>query len=140
MLALTRSCSLPTSWPATDAVPEPGTSSPHSMRIVVVLPEPLGPRMPKTSPGKIRNETSSTAWTVPNRLASPSSLTTASCRADSGTRWIAPVSGSVGMGSPRRLDARVRRQAGLEGAAARLEHDLDAEHQVGALLLGERGA
>src|SRR5438093_1315421 len=40
------------------------------MRMVVVLPEPFGPRMPKISPGRISNETPATAVSAPKRLVS----------------------------------------------------------------------
>src|ERR1019366_834585 len=39
-----------TSYPATCARPDVGLSRPQSMRIVVDLPAPFGPRKPKTSP------------------------------------------------------------------------------------------
>jgi cytochrome c oxidase assembly factor CtaG len=42
-----------------------------SVRTVVVLPAPLGPRKPKTSPCPKSNETSSNATRSPNRLPSP---------------------------------------------------------------------
>ena len=35
-----------TSWPSTTPRPESGLSSPHIMRIEVVLPLPFGPRKP----------------------------------------------------------------------------------------------
>ena len=38
------------------------------MRIVVVLPAPLGPRKPNTSPARTSNDTSATASRLPNRL------------------------------------------------------------------------
>jgi len=41
------------------------------MRIVVVLPAPLGPRKPKTSPRPTLKSTASTARRSPNRLVSP---------------------------------------------------------------------
>ena len=47
------------------------------MRIAVVLPEPLGPRMPKISPARISNDTPSTAVVAPKRLVSPCTSTTA---------------------------------------------------------------
>src|SRR4051812_35520982 len=50
------------------AVPEVGRTRPSSMRRVVVLPAPLGPRKPVTRPGATSNERSSTARTVPNDL------------------------------------------------------------------------
>ena len=42
-----------------------GLASVQSMLIVVVLPAPLGPRKPKTSPGATVNETPRTASTSP---------------------------------------------------------------------------
>ena len=53
------------SWPAITAVPFVGGRKPVSMRIVVVLPAPFGPRKPTTSPFPTENETSSTASTSP---------------------------------------------------------------------------
>ena len=41
------------------------------MRIVVDLPDPLGPRKPVTVPGRTSKDRSSTATTLPNRLESP---------------------------------------------------------------------
>lgn len=41
------------------------------MRIVVVLPAPLGPRKPVTTPGSTAKLTESTAVTSPNRLVRP---------------------------------------------------------------------
>src|SRR5437588_5883951 len=68
MLRRTSSRSRTTSWPATVAEPEVGLTSVHSMLIVVVLPAPLGPRKPNTSPGATSNSTPRTAWMSPNRL------------------------------------------------------------------------
>src|SRR5579872_4381054 len=65
MRSFTDSGSAATSYPSTDAVPEDGASTPHNMRIVVDLPEPLGPRKPHISPARISNETASTATNVP---------------------------------------------------------------------------
>ena len=42
-----------------------GCSSPSSVRIVVVLPAPLGPRNPKTSPASTANDTSSIPRALP---------------------------------------------------------------------------
>ncbi len=49
-------------------VPELGVSRPHSMRMVVVLPAPLLPSRPKTSPGATSKLTSSTDVKAPKRL------------------------------------------------------------------------
>ena len=48
---------------------------PVSMRMVVDLPAPFGPRKPSTSPRATVKLTSSTACTGPNRLARRSSRT-----------------------------------------------------------------
>src|SRR2546421_753822 len=47
------------------ASPDVGCTSPRSMPIVVVLPEPLGPRKPKTPPRGTRSVRWSTATTSP---------------------------------------------------------------------------
>jgi hypothetical protein len=59
--------------PAEDrAWPLSGSERPTSMRMVVVLPAPLGPRKPVTVPGSQRNETSETTVRPPSCLVSPS--------------------------------------------------------------------
>src|SRR4051812_5375009 len=50
------------------AVPDVGWSSPTIIRIVVVLPAPLGPRNPVTTPGSIEQVRSSTARLLPKPL------------------------------------------------------------------------
>src|SRR5579885_31898 len=57
-----------TSKPLTEALPEVGRSSPQSIRIVVDLPAPLGPRKPKISPLATCSETWSTATNSPKVL------------------------------------------------------------------------
>src|SRR5579871_419885 len=52
-------------------LPSSGRSSPQSMRMVVVLPEPFGPRKPQTSPSGTAMSTWSTATLAPKRLVSP---------------------------------------------------------------------
>ena len=52
------------SAPATSAVPEVGGSSVVSIRSVVVLPAPLGPRKATSSPGSMSMSTPLTASTV----------------------------------------------------------------------------
>ena len=54
------------------AVPLVGRSSVQSMPMVVVLPAPLGPRKPKTSPAATRKLTPATAWRAPKRRPSSS--------------------------------------------------------------------
>ena len=64
----TSSRSRTTSWPATRALPEVGRASVQSMLIVVVLPAPLGPRKPKTSPAATSKLTPRTASISPKDL------------------------------------------------------------------------
>src|SRR5262245_58634102 len=71
MRVLTRSGSARTSTPPTIAVPEVGSSSPQSMRIVVDFPAPLLPRKPKISPRRTSKLTLSTATNCPNRRERP---------------------------------------------------------------------
>ena len=53
------------SWPRTRAEPESGRSSVASIRIVVVLPAPLGPSIPYTAPFRTDRSTPSTALVSP---------------------------------------------------------------------------
>src|SRR5208283_5837243 len=57
-----------TSKPATNAWPSLGGSSVVSIRTTVVLPAPLGPSRPKTSPRRTSKLTLSTAVKAPKRL------------------------------------------------------------------------
>src|SRR5262249_6942834 len=58
--------------PATLARPESGCVSVVSVRTVVDLPAPFGPRSPNTSPSRTANDTPSSAWTSLYRLRSSS--------------------------------------------------------------------
>jgi hypothetical protein len=58
----------PSGMPATDADPDVGVISVPSIRTVVVLPAPFGPRNPNTSPLPTLNDTSSTALLPPKTL------------------------------------------------------------------------
>ena len=60
-----------TGRPARLSCPACGSESPQIIRIVVVLPAPLGPRNPVTVPGSQRNETSETTVRPPSRFVSP---------------------------------------------------------------------
>src|SRR5438270_10868357 len=62
----TASGSALTSMPSTQARPLVSGRMPLSILMTVVLPLPLGPRKPKTSPGSTRKLTPSTAVTSPN--------------------------------------------------------------------------
>ena len=61
--ARARTGSTATSMPPTSAAPPLGRTLVVSMPTVVVLPAPLGPSRPKTSPRLISNEIPSTALT-----------------------------------------------------------------------------
>ena len=52
-----------------------GLASPSSIRSVVVLPAPFGPRKPVIVPGASANESESTASTEPNRFVNESATT-----------------------------------------------------------------
>jgi hypothetical protein len=62
--------------PSTVAVPEVGRARPRTIRKVVVLPAPLGPRKPVTRPGWTSKLRPSTARRVPKALVSPRALIT----------------------------------------------------------------
>src|SRR5215468_2027874 len=111
MRDFTASGSWTTSIPATEAVPEVGLRSPQRIRMVVVLPEPFGPRIPKISPCRMSKETSSTAVILPKRRVTASTRTT---------------------GSGAGEDAGIGGKAGLEPALRGVERHLDSEHDVGA--------
>jgi len=57
--------------PATCIVPESASQAPLSTFISVLLPAPFSPISAITRPAVISNETSSSAWVAPNRLAMP---------------------------------------------------------------------
>ena len=57
-----------TDSPSISAAPRSGAIRVVSMRSVVVLPAPLGPSRPVTTPSAAEKETSSTAVTLPKRL------------------------------------------------------------------------
>src|ERR1035438_5085381 len=69
MLALIFSGSVRTSNPATVPVPPVGDRIPVSMRIVVDLPAPFGPRKPKISPFCTSKLTRFTAVKLPKRFS-----------------------------------------------------------------------
>src|SRR6266567_305947 len=60
--------------PPTVTLPAVGGIKPVSIRMVVDLPAPLGPRNPSTSPRSTENETPSTARFVPKNFAKFSTL------------------------------------------------------------------
>jgi len=60
-----------TSSPSTRALPESGRIVPHSILMVVVLPDPLGPRNPKIWPRSTVTSMPSTAVKVPKVFRRP---------------------------------------------------------------------
>src|SRR5882724_428011 len=67
MFSLMRSAWVVMSKPTTVPRPPEGSRMPHSMRMVVDLPAPFGPRTPKISPLFTESDTSRTATSEPNR-------------------------------------------------------------------------
>src|SRR6058998_3462974 len=59
-----------TSTPSTSIAPAVGRMRPISMRMVVLLPEPLAPRKAKIEPAATSIESASTAVKAPKRLVS----------------------------------------------------------------------
>src|SRR6185436_18432793 len=91
------------SIPSTRAVPPVGSDSPNSIRMVVVLPAPLGPSKPKTSPCWTVRSSASTAVKSPYCLVRP-------------RVWMATV-------SPDRLGAVCSATAASGSATAILSED-----------------
>src|SRR5205807_5509356 len=67
-----------TRWPSSRASPASANTKPTNTRSVVVLPAPLGPSRPHTSPWATEKSRLSTASTSPKRLVSPETEMTAS--------------------------------------------------------------
>src|SRR3954453_14909965 len=83
----TSSRSVVTAWPPTRALPDVGLTSVQSMLMVVLLPAPLGPRKPNTSPGETAKDTPRTASTSPKDfLRSWTSMAAAAVAAWGGER------------------------------------------------------
>lgn len=66
-------CSAPSGSgrPSSSISPCVGRTNPSSIRIVVVLPDPLGPSMPSTAPSGSSRSTRSTATVLPYSLRRP---------------------------------------------------------------------
>src|SRR3954467_8688488 len=103
------------------ALPELGRTRPSSIRSVVVLPAPLGPRKPVMRPGATEKDRESTAVKVPKRLVR---LLT-SIRVPSGIMWAAALSWGtshhpcVGEGQPAFHVGATRARTGAGWAASR---------------------
>src|SRR2546421_2067989 len=68
-----------TGWPKSSIVPVSGAVMPTIMRIVVVLPAPLGPSSPKMRPARTDRLRSPTAVKSPKRFVTRSSLIVVFC-------------------------------------------------------------
>ena len=92
---------------ARSSSPASGAESPTSIRIVVVLPAPFGPRNPVTVPGSQRNETSLTTVRPPRRFVRPvaSIMAQASGSAARAEHGRASIPGSTSVGG-RGIDRR----------------------------------
>src|SRR5712691_220562 len=75
MRALIDSLWVAMSKPNTRPWPLVGVMMPHSMRMVVVLPEPFGPRKANTSPSRTSSDSRSTAVNSPYTLVRSRALT-----------------------------------------------------------------
>src|SRR3970282_1219788 len=113
MTDLIRSGSDTRSMSSTVPPPSEGSRMPQSIRSVVDLPSPLGPRKPYTPPARTRRSRWSPATRFPKRRVSWR-VTTAQPSSDIG----------------------VRGQPGLEQAVRIVDLDLDAEDEGDPLLLG----
>ena len=88
--------------PSSDHDPAVGDTKPKRIRIVVVLPEPFGPRNPNTLPAGTARFTPSSTLARPKRLDSPS-VAMASGSTTGGSRDQAPLaaaSSAEGVTSP----------------------------------------
>src|SRR4051812_5545998 len=93
--------------PNTSIVPASGRISPKSIRSSVVLPAPLGPSTPYTSPLATRTVMSSTALVAPKLLLTPTASTASS--------WF--TSQTVGASPEGNVIASFRRRETSIGAA-----------------------
>src|SRR6185503_18690461 len=119
------SASRSTSWPSTVASPSANGKRPQRARMKVVLPEPLGPSRPKTSPGKICRLISLTAVNVPKRMVTSLASMTG-CSEVEAVDMTRLLQRQVDIGS----------HAGFEHALRVGDADLEPEDLVAALVEG----
>src|SRR4029077_2865533 len=137
--------SVASSHPATRAVPPLGGSSVASMRRVVVLPAPLGPRKPKISPAWTRKSTPATATTSRRRDLKTRRRPRVSITASGAIRGDSGGCADPGAGHqlPERLLRRPAARAPAHGAdgAEHRRHgqpfDLASDQVAGDRTLGE---
>src|SRR3954452_9282725 len=91
-------CSTPAGLPNTLIEPASGRMMSRIMRMVVVLPAPLGPRKPMISRGATSNDRSATTSVEPKRFQTPST-TTAGAAEEEVTRDGAARDGAAGDGA-----------------------------------------
>src|SRR5438132_242324 len=117
-----------TSTPPRTTRPLSSDAKPETASSRVVLPAPLGPMMPTTSPGRTGRSTPSTATTPPKRTRTP-----VTSRASSGATGHLDFDGGLGLGPPSHqppqppqpVVAQAHQAVGGEG-----EHEDDARsHQ-----------
>src|SRR5579885_1679968 len=109
-------------YPSTSIAPPLGSSRPQSMRIVVDLPLPFGPRKPYTWARATVRSTESTARTAPKRRLRP--------------RATIAGADSLGIVGERRGLAR---DAGRQGPGGRaVEHEFGAIDETAGVVAGER--
>ena len=116
------------------AVPRVGVTSPSSIRSVVVLPAPLGPRKPVTEPGSTVKLRSSTARTVPKDLVRPRTSTRTGRRA---VGAVLPV--EIGL-SLRRVAVPARRPVHPSARGPTARRRRAVRHRRPALSPGDRPA
>src|SRR5262249_3620335 len=121
--ALAASGSAARSWPLMVTFPRVGLSSPAIMRMVVVLPAPLGPRKPWISPGATSRLTPSTAVKDPYVLTSDSTAIMRSGRLRPAVRR-AVARGAGDLGGPEVLG----RPPDRDGGRARLDVEGEDPH------------
>ncbi len=109
------------SSPSTRASPDVERSRPSSIRIVVVFPDPLGPRKPNTEPRGTARSMPSTAVCAPKRLVSPT-VCTARPSSDEPAVSAVVTDSAAGLGG---LDETVGRHGADEHASVVGEHDAE---------------
>src|SRR3954451_12122859 len=118
------------SRPRMRSSPAVGGETAPTIRMVVLLPAPLGPRKPKDSPGAMSTSIPSTAVYVPNRFTRPRARTSDSTMPP----MLSPASGA---GSSRLRGEVGEEQSDLAGGGL---GGVRAVHDVGRHLEGEVAA
>src|SRR5260221_5797736 len=130
MRSLIRSAWVSMSKPTTVPRPPDGSRIPQSIRMVVDLPAPFGPRTPKISPFSTERDTSRTATRDPKRLDRCSAWMIG--RMASGLSSVVRIDGSVRLvEDDERWNARVKLLSGVVDA------DADTDHEVRSFALAE---